>query len=101
MTSPSDAAALQAIRDALNGMRRQCGASISPPEDIALWLSGALLEYLYETTMAIALLLEHGYPDLPAVPVRAPHKSRHSEKIVGPELASADVVSPKHLPLRA
>ncbi len=30
------------------------------------------------------------YLDLPAVPVRDPHKSRHSLKIAGPELASAD-----------
>ncbi len=33
--------------------------------------------------------------DLPAVPVRDPHKSRHSQKIAGPELASADRVSAK------
>src|SRR6266852_2226751 len=63
MTTPSDAAALQALRDALHGMRRQCVVSNSPPEDIAGWLSAALLEYLYDTTLAIALLLEQAYLD--------------------------------------
>lgn len=63
MTTPSDAVAIQAFRDALHGMRRQCAISNSLPEDIAVWLSAALLEYLYETTMAIAVLLEHGYVD--------------------------------------
>ena|SRR6266550_4968202 len=68
MASPSDAAALQALRDALHGMRRQCAISGRPPENIAVWLSAALLGYLFDTTMAIALLLEHGYFDQ-AVPL--------------------------------
>lgn len=68
MTSFSDSTAIQALRDALHAMRRQCTVSGHRPEDIAVWLSSALLEYLFETLMAIALLLEHGHVDQ-AVPL--------------------------------
>lgn len=68
MTSSLDSTALQALRDALQAMRRQCTVTENRPEDIAVWLSSALLEYLYETSMGIALLLEHGHVDQ-AVPL--------------------------------
>lgn len=68
MTSPLDAAALRALRDALYSMRRLSAISGSPPEDIAVWLSAALLEHLFDTTIAVSLLLEHGYLDQ-AVPL--------------------------------
>jgi hypothetical protein len=59
------------MRDALHAMRRLSAVSGRPPDDVALWLSAALVEYLFDTTMAIALLLENAYLDqaLPLVRV--------------------------------
>src|SRR5260370_20213524 len=68
MRSPVDVAAVRSLRDAPSGMRRQSAVSGCSPEDIAVWLSAALLEYLFDTTMAISLLLEQGYLDQ-AVPL--------------------------------